>query len=85
MTIRVLRLLEYTYSSAKIMERDMARWGVQGAHRGPNDTVVIKSTVLPFEVSANHKEGEVPTTIPLLPTTELEASVGTPAKKGVDG
>jgi hypothetical protein len=47
--IRVLRLLEYTYDSVEVMERDMANWKVQGVER-PNTKTTIKSVVLPLEV-----------------------------------
>lgn len=41
--IRVLRLIEYTYSSAAVMERDMARWQTSGNH----GNVRVRSTALP--------------------------------------
>lgn len=48
MKIRVLRLMEYTYESVEVMEKDMARWQVQGTE--VHGSIKIKSTTLPLEV-----------------------------------
>lgn len=47
--IRVLRVLEYEYPDAEIMDKDMQRWGVgaNATHRGWGKSgVVIRSAVL---------------------------------------
>lgn len=48
MSIRVLRLLEYTYSDVETMVADMARWqvGANGSHQA-GTKVKISSTTLP--------------------------------------
>jgi hypothetical protein len=52
MSIRVLRLLEYTYDSVESMQRDMQQWKIQGGLKtGPR--VSIRSVTLPLEVLAD--------------------------------
>lgn len=63
MTIRVLRLMEYTYPDVEAMDQDMGRWYIQGKRSmGIGRTISIKSTVLPLEVLENIKEGYAETT-----------------------
>lgn len=55
MKIRVLRLLEYTYSSVEAMERDMEKWQ-HGTHRYGSNYAVVKSVTLPLEVLQDEEE-----------------------------
>lgn len=48
MSVRVLRLLEYTYSDAQFAEEDQARWSVQRTYT-PNPHTTIRSATLPPE------------------------------------
>ena len=46
--IRVLRLIEYTYDTARAMAADMARWEIQGTRW--QGRVRIRSVALPPEI-----------------------------------
>jgi hypothetical protein len=48
-SVRVLRLLEYIYPSAKDAEQDMQHWQVQGVYR-PSQGRLIRSIAMPMEV-----------------------------------
>lgn len=52
MKIRVLRLLEYTYDSVEVMERDMKRWNIPqtGTYVIPSAGIEIASSVLPLNI-----------------------------------
>ena len=48
-TVRVMRVMEYRYTTAEAMVFDMERWAVQGTHVF-NPTCTITSTTLPLEI-----------------------------------
>jgi len=63
MTIRVVRLMEYTYPDLETAHADMARWAVQGTF-SPGGNKLITSTVIinptPFESVIVREAQEVP-------------------------
>lgn len=59
MSLRVLRLLEYTYPNVEAMESDMGKWAIPAngiRTLGMGQGKAIKSATLPLEVLADIKE-----------------------------
>lgn len=52
--IKVLRLIEYTYTDYETMRADMAQWGVQKEKITPR--IIIRSAVLPSSVVTEYWE-----------------------------
>jgi len=52
-SVRVLRLMEYTYPDLEAAHEDMSHWQVQNVHRSFRNGFTIRSTVIldptPFE------------------------------------
>jgi hypothetical protein len=48
--IRVLRLLEYTYTSVERMEQDMSHWQIPTNGTWDAHGIVIRSAIIPLEI-----------------------------------
>lgn len=60
MTVRVVRIMEYTYKTPEQAIEDMARWQVQGTYypRGLGNPTTITSAVLPMTLLEPEPEPE---------------------------
>jgi len=80
MTVRVIRILEYTYPSHERCEQDMQRWKV-GANsvQRHGDMTISSATMMPRTVAEDERTlGEVQASVPEMPQLPL-------ARLGEDG
>lgn len=73
MTIRVLRLIEYTYATSETMIDDMERWQVQRAKKLSDMT--IRSATLPPEI-LTEDDPRIPNDFTTLPNDSAVGRMG---------